>query len=245
MFDLKTINSALSQLEDERGIPREKVLEAIEMALAAAYKKEYGKKGQIVRATFDIATGKTEFFQVRIVVDESMLKSEDEEPNMSEEPESLEGDAKVHFNEEHHIMLEDAKKMKKDVKLGEELVFPLESKEDYGRIAAQTAKQVIIQRIREAEKMSVLDDYGKRQNEIVVGRVQRIEKGNVFVEQNTNVGQNLSVEDINVSGNLVLTNGITQTNSIRIQSVFTNKRATSEATTTFCYFRSYLIHCQI
>lgn len=188
-FDLKTINSALSQLEEERGIPREKVIEAIEMALAAAYKKEYGKKGQIVRATFDLATGKTEFSQIRIVVDESMLKSEDEEAaELSEEPEAIEGDKKVHFNGEHHIMLEDAQRLKKGVTVGEELIFPLESKEDYGRIAAQTAKQVIIQRIREAEKMSVLEDYGKRQNEIVVGRVQRIEKGNVFVDLGRTTG---------------------------------------------------------
>lgn len=188
-FDLKTINAALAQLEEERGIPREKVLEAIEMALAAAYKKEYGKKGQIVRATFDIGSGKTEFSQVRIVVDESMLKDESDETALaSDEPESLDANQKVHFNEEHHIMLEDAKKMKKDAQLGEELIFPLESKEDYGRIAAQTAKQVIIQRIREAEKMSVLDDYGKRQNEIVVGRVQRVEKGNVFVDLGRTTG---------------------------------------------------------
>lgn len=64
MFDLKVINSVLDQLEEERGIPREKVFEAIETALATAYKKEYGKRGQIVRATFDISTGTTEFYQI-------------------------------------------------------------------------------------------------------------------------------------------------------------------------------------
>lgn len=182
-LDLKALGAALGQLEEERGIPREKILEAIEMALAAAYKKEYGKKGQIVRATFDIATGKTTFSQVRIVVDESMLKPESEP-----ETEPVEGDTRVHFNEEHHIMLDDAKKIKKDAQPNDELIFPLETKEDYGRIAAQTAKQVIIQRIREAEKMSVLEDYGKRQGEIVVGRVQRMERGNVFVDLGRTTG---------------------------------------------------------
>ena len=59
LFDLKVIKSVLDQLQEERGIPKEKVLEAIAMALATAYKKEYGKKGQIVRATFDPETGKT------------------------------------------------------------------------------------------------------------------------------------------------------------------------------------------
>ena len=69
MFDVKTIRQTLSQLEEERGIPAEKVIEAIEHALAAAYKKDYGKKGQIVRTKFDIETGSAEFFQVKIAVD--------------------------------------------------------------------------------------------------------------------------------------------------------------------------------
>ena len=79
MFDLKVINSVLSEMEEERGIPRAKMLEAIEQSLATAYKKEFGKRGQIVRAHFDIATGTTNFEQVKIVVDESMLKADDEE----------------------------------------------------------------------------------------------------------------------------------------------------------------------
>ena len=70
MLDLKTIHAVLDQLEQEKGIPREKVFEAIEMALASAYKKEYGKKGQIIRADFDIESGKTEFSQIKVVVDE-------------------------------------------------------------------------------------------------------------------------------------------------------------------------------
>src|SRR4051812_11163651 len=73
MFDLKVIHSVLDQLEEERGIPKEKILEAIEAALATAYKKEYGKKGQIVRAKFDLNTGATEFLQVKIVVDQSQI----------------------------------------------------------------------------------------------------------------------------------------------------------------------------
>ena len=68
MVDLKVINSVLEQLEEERGIPKDKMLEAIELALAMAYKKEYGKKGQIVRAIFDKNTGKAEFYQVKIVM---------------------------------------------------------------------------------------------------------------------------------------------------------------------------------
>jgi N utilization substance protein A len=185
MFDLKVINSVLTQLEEERGIPREKIIEAIEMALATAYKKEYGKRGQYIRSKFDINTGTAEFFQVKIVVDETkvVFEEEGESPEkIADHPESLEGELKVRFNPEHHILIEDARKIKKGVEVGEELIFPLESKSDYGRIAAQTAKQVIIQKIREAEKTSVLSEYGKREGEIVSGTVQRIERGNIFID---------------------------------------------------------------
>src|SRR3989344_6406389 len=181
MLDLKSFNSSLEQLEQERGIPRSKVIEAIEMALAAAYKKDYGKKNQFIKAKFDSAGGQTEFSQVKMVVDESMLKPDDELEEVSGEENPTEA-KKVRFNEDRHIMLEDAQKIKKGAVVGEELVFPLETKSDYGRIAAQTAKQVIIQKIREAEKTSVLEEYGRRQGEVVSGTVQRIERGNLFVD---------------------------------------------------------------
>ena len=182
MFDLKVINSVLDQLEEERGIPREKVVEAVEMALATAYKKEYGKKGQIVRVKFDLATGAVEFSQVKIAVDETRVIYPVETAEGPVFEERSEEDERVRFNSEHHIPIEDARKIKKDAALDEEIIFPLETKSDFGRIAAQTAKQVIIQKIREAEKISVIEEYGKRQNEIVSGSVQRIERGNIFID---------------------------------------------------------------
>lgn len=184
MFDLKVINSVLAEMEDERGISREKMLDAIEQALATAYKKEYGKRGQIIRAEFDLAGGDTKFNQIKIVVDESMLKPEDEEDDEDESPEELaEGEErKVRFDPEKHIMLDSARLIKKDVAVGEELVFPLETKDDFGRIAAQTAKQVIIQKIREAEKESALAEFGQKEGDIVVGHVQRFERGNLYID---------------------------------------------------------------
>ncbi len=192
------MKSALEQLEEERGISKDKIIDAIEAALAAAYKKDYGKKGQIVRGKLDMNTGKTEFVQVKIVVDDSMVRQpvegEEEEDDAPlkpfiSAPETIVGaegegeiDTRVRFNTEHHIMIEDARLIKKDAELGEELVFTLEQKDDYGRIAAQTAKQVIIQKIREAEKSSVLDEFAQRGEEIVTGTVQRIERGNIFVD---------------------------------------------------------------
>lgn len=174
MFDLKVIHSVLAQLEEERGIPKEKIIEAIESALATAYKKEYGKRGQIIRATFDLNTGKTDFFQIKMVVDNTQVLLEDEVP--------AEDDERTRFNPEHHIFVDDAKKIKKDSKIDDEMVFPLESKSDFGRIAAQTAKQVIIQKIREAEKVSVLGEFGEKEGTIVTGMVQRIERGNVYFD---------------------------------------------------------------
>ena len=185
MFDLKVIHSVLGQLDEERGIPKQKIIEAIEAALATAYKKEYGKRGQIVRATFDLNTGATEFLQVKIAVDDTLVI---DIPEGEEIPEMSADDDRMRFNPEHHIWIEDARKIKKDVQLEEEMLFPLEPKDDFGRIAAQTAKQVIIQKIREAEKTSVLGEYGKREGEIVSGTVQRIERGTIFVDMGRAVG---------------------------------------------------------
>jgi N utilization substance protein A len=191
-MDLKQFASALGQISEEKGISQEKVLETIEMALAAAYKKEYGEKGQIVRSEFNPKTGDVKFFQIKIVVDESMLKPEEEKeeaapergeprPEFSGREESGE-EKKIRFNAERHIMFEDAKKVKKDTMVGDELEFPLESHEDFGRIAAQTAKQVIIQRIREAEREAVWNEYKDKEGELTSGIIQRIETHNIFVD---------------------------------------------------------------
>lgn len=175
MFDLKVINSVLGELEEVRGIPKASIIEAIEAALATAYKKEYGKKGQIIRTTFDPKTGETQFYQVKIVVDDSRVYFDEEE-------ELAEDDERKFYDPEHHILLDDAKKIKRDAQLDEEIIFPIESKGDYGRIAAQTAKQVIMQKIREAEKVHLVSEYGKREGDVVSGTVQRMERGNIFVD---------------------------------------------------------------
>ncbi|OGY59427.1 MAG: transcription termination factor NusA [Candidatus Colwellbacteria bacterium RIFCSPHIGHO2_12_FULL_44_17] len=192
VLDAKNFQIALEQLELEKGIPRAKLIEGIEAALAAAYKKEYGTKGQIVGAKFDSKTGKTEFWQVKTVVDKSMILSEEEleqlKKTKEESGEKTEmeivpaEEKKAVFNLERHIWLKEAKKIKKDAKPGDELTFPLEEKQEFGRIAAQTAKQVIAQKIRETEKELVFEEFSKKEGEIVSGAVQRISEGNVFVD---------------------------------------------------------------
>ncbi len=186
-FDLKTINAVLTELQETRGVPREKVVDAIESALATAYRKEYGKKGQIVRAKFNPGSGEVEFFQVKEVVDDTKVIVREEDAD-GEAVERAPDDERIFYNAEHHIFIEDARRIKKDANLEDEIVFPLETKSDFGRIAAQTAKQVVIQKIREAEKVSVLGEYGTRAGEIVSGTVQRIDRGAIFVDMGRATG---------------------------------------------------------
>lgn len=190
MLDLKALKGALVQLEEERKIPKEKIIEAIEQSLAAAYKKDYGKKGQIVRCTLDLDSGDMDFYQVKIVADESTVRfvelDEEGEPVPTEVDED---DDRSVYNPEKHILIEDAQKMKNGVELDDEIVFPLEDKDDFGRVAAQTAKQVIMQRIREAERGVVMDEFSDREGEIVVGTIQKIDmRGNIFIEFGRAVG---------------------------------------------------------
>ena len=221
MMDLKSFTQAIQQIADEKGISKEKIFETIEMALAAAYKRDYGKRGQIIRATLDTASGKVSMKQIKIVVDESMIKSEEEiaaeedaymgtsvregeetektiarrEARLDQEEEERqrarregilmgenEAERRVRFNPEKHLMIEEAVAIQKDIKPGDELEFDLPHQDEFGRIAAQTAKQVIIQRVREAEREAVFDEFKNREGEIITGLVQRIEMRAVFVD---------------------------------------------------------------
>jgi len=188
MIDTKQFLSAINQIAEEKGISKEKIIETIEMAIAAAYKKDYGERGQIVRAKLEPETGAVTMHQVKIVVDESMLRTPEEEVQAEireakEHAEIAEGAVKkITFNAERHIMLEDAKAIKPDAVLEEEITFPLEAHEDFGRIAAQTAKQVIIQRLREAEREMVLSEYKSREGEVANAQVQRFEWKNVIFD---------------------------------------------------------------
>ena len=200
---LGEFGSAIMQIADEKGIPKDKVIEIIEAALSAAYKKDYGKRGQKIRAEFDAVTGANRFFLVKDVVDETMREfvSEEElaaeaeagsaqgETREEKEEEYEEGEEKLpRYNPERDITLEDAKKIKKGSKVGDVIELELESKDDYGRVAAQTAKQVIIQRIREAERESMFSEYKEKEGEVVSGTVQRIEGRNVYVDLGKAVG---------------------------------------------------------
>lgn len=184
MLDIKALNIALENIEQEKRISRERIIDAVEKSLAAAYQKEYGKKGQFIKCNINFDTGETNFEQIKVVADESTVRMVEE----GEEDEKIEVELEEdeislpRYNEEKHILISTAKLLKKNVELGEEIVFPLENKDDFGRIAAQTAKQVIVQKIREAENESISEELEGKEGTIVSGIVQRIERGNTFID---------------------------------------------------------------
>jgi N utilization substance protein A len=199
---LGQFGSAIAQIAEEKGIDKKKVLEAIESALAAAYKKDYGRRGQHIRAQFDEITGGANFFLVKEVVDETTRVFELEEPADAEVAESKpvqkatpievggESDAEKipRYNPERDLILEEAKKNNPKAKVGDIIEEKMESKSDYGRVAAQTAKQVIIQKIREAERDSMYDEYKQKEGEILSGVIQRIEGRNIFLDLGKSTG---------------------------------------------------------
>ncbi|MDO8474130.1 MAG: transcription termination factor NusA [bacterium] len=196
-MDFKNLSLLLDSIAEEKGLSKERILEAVEQALAAAYKKEYGTRGQVVKAKLNPKNGEVEFWLVKLVVDEDMIYSEEELGKLKDTviiPEQGKGEdaaaegKKVRFHEERHMMLKDAKKINPKIKTGEDLETKLESKTDYGRIAAQTAKQVILQKIREAERESILLEFKSKEGNLVSGIVQRMEGVTVFVDLGKTLG---------------------------------------------------------
>lgn len=156
-MDQSKFMQAISQLAEEKGLSKDRVVETVEQALAAAYRKDYGNRDQTIRVELNDKTGAMKIFQVFEVVEEV------------ENPES-------------QLTEEDAQKMKKGAKIGDLLETSLPEPQGFGRIAAQTAKQVIIQRIREAEREVVMDEFSDKEGELINGVVQRIEGRNVIVD---------------------------------------------------------------
>lgn len=202
-MDIKNFQRALAQIAEERGISTEKVIETIEAAIATAYKKDYGQRGQKIKAKFNPVSGDVKFWQIKLVVDKSILYTEEEIEEMKQRKEmpreefrdGEELPKKYVFNPEKHIMIEDAKKdhplpagRQEKWQAGEEIEIPLEAKKDYGRIAAQTAKQVILQKIREAEKETISSEYRSKEGEIVSGIAQRVEGHTVFMDIGKTLG---------------------------------------------------------
>lgn len=203
-INIKELSSAISQLCDEKGINRDRIMEIVEDALAAAYKKDYGHKGQIIKASFDKEKQSASFYQIKEVVDETTRIMEEEEESESEEKKEeketkmalseaevsseSEEETLPRFNKERDILLEDAKKIKKSAEVGDEIKIKLAPQSNFGRVAAQNAKQVIIQRIREAERETLYEEFKNKKDEVITATVQRVEGRNVYLDLGKMVG---------------------------------------------------------
>jgi transcription termination/antitermination protein NusA len=198
------IEQAIRQICEEKGLSYESVIEAIESALAAAYRKDFGDKMQNIEAEFEPATGATRVFDVKTVVEdidrEELERVEEERRERAEEfakqieeakergddisALSIEEDDGPRFNPKTEIMLGDAKvlKMGQEVSLEEVIRTELPIMDEFGRMAAMTAKQVITQKLREAEREIVFNEFKELEGEIINGTVQRREGRAVLVD---------------------------------------------------------------
>lgn len=206
---MSDIKNAIKQLCEEKSLDYDSVLAAIELALAAAYRKDYGERNQNIRVDFDPATGKSEIFDVKTVVDnlpaeeeaemlknlynpdpKELRKEEFNRENQIKEKEDDEniGEEKKRFNPKTDIQLKEAMILKHDAKVGDEIVTDLPIPESYGRMAAQTAKQVIVQKLREMERDMIFGEFKNKEQEVVSGIVQRKEGRFVFVDLGKAIG---------------------------------------------------------
>ena len=155
-LDMKQLALAIKTIAEEKNLPEDAVQEVVEQALAAAYRRDYGEREQEVRITMNLNTGDVDAFVAKEIVDEVTQPA-------------------------YEISLAEAKVMKKNAKLGEEIEVH-EKVSNFGRVAAQTAKQVILQRLREAEREIIMDEYEDKIGTIINGLVARVEASIVRVD---------------------------------------------------------------
>lgn len=163
-LNIKQLTLALRTIAEEKNLPEDTVLEVIEQAIAAAWRRDNGEREQNVRASLNIVDGTATVYVVQDIVDEEDIE-----------------------NDVTQISLEDAKKIKKDAEIGG-VIEESHEVTAFGRVAAQTAKQVILQRLREAEREVVLAEFEDKIGTVVNGTVQRVEPRVVRIELGKAVG---------------------------------------------------------
>lgn len=197
----KEFKKALDNIVLEKDIDPEVVYSAMELALTSAYKKNFNSKTN-VKVLFDRNTGDIKVFSyLTVVADDKMTKeeyddalfekyAEDENLDTEVEEASDEGEGEEggevketisFFNPETEIKLSDAKKIDKSLEIGDTIDTEVTPK-DFGRVAASTAKQVVVQKIREAERNSIMDEFGDKQDELLVGTVALEDTDNYFID---------------------------------------------------------------
>jgi len=155
-LDMKQLALAIKTIAEEKNLPEDTVQEVVEQALAAAYRRDYGDREQEVRITMNLNTGDVDAFVAKEVVAEVSQPA-------------------------YEISLAEAKVMKKNTKLGDEIEVH-QKVSNFGRVAAQTAKQVILQRLREAEREIIMDEYEDKIGTLINGLVARVEASIVRVD---------------------------------------------------------------
>jgi len=179
------IKDAIESICEEKHIDFNKITDAINQALAAAYRKDYDKdKNLNVKVDFNIETNEIKVWDSKTVCDNYEL---DEEGNVIQD-QNIPDEEKIRFNPRTQIMLKDAKKIKKDAAIGDTINTDLEPPSNFGRVAAQTAKQVIIQKIKEAEKEAVLSEFKDKEKTIAIGTIQKVENNIVFINLGRGTG---------------------------------------------------------
>jgi len=185
---MSDIQDAIQQICEEKNISAESVLETIEAALAAAYRKDFGNKMQNIKVDYDLAANKMDVYDIKTVVEdmdlEELEKQREELEAKKEAGEMIDEAGIKRFNPKTEMMLSQAKEINSKAKIGEELKMALEVPAAFGRMAAQTAKQVIIQRLREAERDVVFSEFKEREGQILNVIVQRRDGRNVFCDVN-------------------------------------------------------------
>ena len=210
MSQQTSIFQAIKQISEEKNIPVEAVVETVEAALAVAYRKDFGEKNQNVKVTFNLETGVSRVFDVKTVVEDEKVKKyeemmaerekqkvEAETAPVVEKKESVaaietqgmvktegenEEEKEDRFDPKKEIGLTEAKKIKKGSKVGDVIETELFPPAAYGRMAAQTAKQVIIQRLREAERETILTEFKAKEGELINGIRQRAEGRMILID---------------------------------------------------------------
>lgn len=184
------INQAIKQICEEKNISFESVVETIAAALAVAYRKDFGEKNQNIKVEFNPQDSASRVFDVKTVVDDEIYDKTMKLKERKEKGEEIKPEEEdfEKFDPKKNLTLTEGKKIKKDIKLGEEIKTELFPPAAYGRMAAQTAKQVIIQRLREAERDNLFKDFKGKEGEIITGIVQRQERRFYLVDLGQTTG---------------------------------------------------------
>ncbi len=190
---MSELTSVIRAVCEEKGLEYDSVLRTIEFSLAAAYRKDFGQKNQNIKVEFNPETSETRVMDVKTVVEDLPEPEEEDQEEPGEEPEGEdkeigEEDEEKKFNPKTEIQLSDAKLIKEDAQIGEELKIELNPPESYGRMAAQTAKQVIIQKLRESEREMIYNEFKEKEHEVVNGIIQRREGRNLLVDLGKSMG---------------------------------------------------------